>query len=153
MKNAYGGVVIDLGGQVLLREPVERRGGVGWTFAKGKPEPGETPEETALREVREETGIQAKILARLPGSFDGAKKRNWYFLMVPLEDTRCYDHETLAVRWVDQERAAELISRTRKANRRARDLQVLRAAFELFRSLCPLACPGSEWELAGVERV
>jgi len=28
-----------------------------WTFPKGKPEPGETPIETALREVKEETGL------------------------------------------------------------------------------------------------
>jgi len=32
---------------------------------KGSIDPGETPEETALREVREETGVRAEILAKL----------------------------------------------------------------------------------------
>jgi 8-oxo-dGTP pyrophosphatase MutT (NUDIX family) len=137
MKKAYGGVVIDLGGQVLLREPVDAHHRIAWTFAKGKPKGGETPEETALREVREETGVEAKILARVSGSFDGARTCNRYFLMVPLEVTGAYDEETLAVRWVTREQAAELISQTRKANRRARDLLVLEAAFNLFKSLCP----------------
>lgn len=36
-----------------------------WTLPKGTPATGETVEETALREVREETGIQAHIVADL----------------------------------------------------------------------------------------
>ncbi len=133
MKRAYGGVVIDLCGQVLLREPAEYNRGVAWTFAKGKPKPGETPEETALREVWEETGVRAKILGRISGSFDGSRTRNQYFLMLPLEITCAYDGETLAVRWADQEQAAMLISMSSRPRRRARDLQVLQAAFALFR--------------------
>jgi diadenosine hexaphosphate hydrolase (ATP-forming) len=35
------------------------------TLAKGKMEPGETVEQTALREIREETGIEGKIVAPL----------------------------------------------------------------------------------------
>jgi 8-oxo-dGTP pyrophosphatase MutT (NUDIX family) len=134
MKKAYGGIVIDLCDQVLLRKPADCHRGVAWTFAKGIPKPGETPKETALREVLEQTGIQAKILAEIPGHFDGPRTSNRYFLMVPLEDTKTYDEETLGVRWVNQEQAAELISQTTKANRRARDLQVLETAFALFRS-------------------
>ena len=37
MKTAYGGIVIDTEGRVLLREPSGRSSGVAWTFAKGKP--------------------------------------------------------------------------------------------------------------------
>ena len=36
-----------------------------WTLPKGTPKDGETVEETALREVREETGIQARIVSEL----------------------------------------------------------------------------------------
>jgi ADP-ribose pyrophosphatase YjhB (NUDIX family) len=36
-----------------------------WTLPKGTPATGETVEETALREVQEETGIQARIVADL----------------------------------------------------------------------------------------
>ena len=60
-EKAYGGVVINDQGEILLREPRNHFDGYVWTFPKGRPEkeqrPGETPEETAFREVLEETGI------------------------------------------------------------------------------------------------
>ena len=34
---------------------------VRWSLAKGTPDPGETLEETALREVREETGLEVQL--------------------------------------------------------------------------------------------
>jgi len=37
-----------------------------WSFPKGKADPGESIEQTALREVREETGIDARIIQVLP---------------------------------------------------------------------------------------
>ena len=87
MKQAYGGVVIDLAGQVLLREPAKRsRRPAGWTFAKGKPAPGETPEETALREVLEETGLtidvgpMVEVLDRI--SRDGDGRVEHHFVLV-----------------------------------------------------------------------
>ncbi|NPV52120.1 MAG: NUDIX hydrolase [Firmicutes bacterium] len=36
-----------------------------WVLPKGKVEPGETHEEAALREVREETGIEAAIVSKI----------------------------------------------------------------------------------------
>lgn len=53
---AAGGIVRNKTGQVLM---IHRRG--VWDFPKGKAEEGETIEETALREVEEETGIAARI--------------------------------------------------------------------------------------------
>ncbi len=120
-------------GRVLLRAPAARRHGRRWTFAKGKAKPDESPEQAALREVLEETGVRARILGKIPGSFTGAKTINNYFLMVPLEDTRQFDAETMLVRWATAEDAAALISLTEKNGRRKRDLGVLKAAFELVR--------------------
>lgn len=40
-----------------------------WIFPKGHIEPGETPEETALRELHEETGYDGRLLVRV-GSVD-----------------------------------------------------------------------------------
>jgi 8-oxo-dGTP pyrophosphatase MutT (NUDIX family) len=146
MKKAYGGVVINPRGQVLLREPAGHYKGDFWTFAKGKPELGESPEATALREVLEETGCRAEIVARIPGSFDGSRTSNEYFLMVPVEDTKQFDVETQAIQWATSEEARQLIGLNQKPRRRRRDLRVLKLALALFRFLEPLlqheAAPG-----------
>lgn len=39
-----------------------------WSFPKGKPEPGESPAETARREVYEETGMTPVLGPRLPAT-------------------------------------------------------------------------------------
>jgi 8-oxo-dGTP pyrophosphatase MutT (NUDIX family) len=41
------------------------RGALQWTLPKGQQEPGETVAETALREVREETGLEVELLGPL----------------------------------------------------------------------------------------
>ena len=135
MKKAYGGVVINAEGKVLLREPSGHYNGQVWTFAKGGPNPGETPEETALREVLEETGVRASIVEKLPGSFDGSTTSNEYFLMVPLEDTKTFDAETIATKWATRQEAKQLIALTVKTKRRRRELRVLKMAFRLREQL------------------
>ncbi len=50
--SAAGGAVFNPEGKVLL---IHRRG--SWDLPKGKMDPGETPEQTAVREVQEETGL------------------------------------------------------------------------------------------------
>ena len=55
-----------------------------WVLPKGHVEPGETPEETAHREVLEETGVDAELVAAVGDvalSFDGEDIRVRYFLM------------------------------------------------------------------------
>ncbi|CAM2907314.1 NUDIX hydrolase [Skermania piniformis] len=47
----------------------DRRGRLLWSLPKGHIEPGETAEQTAMREVAEETGIQGRVLTAL-GSID-----------------------------------------------------------------------------------
>ena len=72
--------------QVLLRRPKNDYDDYVWTFPKGKSEPNSTPEETALREVKEETGYTAEIVAKIPGRFEGGTGSTEYFLMRPLGD-------------------------------------------------------------------
>jgi 8-oxo-dGTP pyrophosphatase MutT (NUDIX family) len=151
VKRAYGGVVINPSGEVLLREPTGHHKGDRWTFAKGKPERGESPAETAMREVLEETGYRAEIVSKIPGSFAGSRTRNEYFLMVPVEDMRRFSAETQAVRWASGVEARQLIRLNQKPKRRRRDLRVLKLALALFQELGPapgqsrLAPPRRSW--------
>jgi 8-oxo-dGTP pyrophosphatase MutT (NUDIX family) len=57
-ETSYGGVVVR-GDDVLVITPVGRRRVTG--LPKGGPQPGESGEQTATREVREETGINAAV--------------------------------------------------------------------------------------------
>jgi 8-oxo-dGTP pyrophosphatase MutT (NUDIX family) len=74
-ETSAGGLVIDgidgpKEGQVAaLIGRIDRRGRMLWSLPKGHIELGETAEQTAIREVAEETGIQGGVLAAL-GSID-----------------------------------------------------------------------------------
>lgn len=56
-----GGVVLNKAGEVLL---IRDRQGY-WVFPKGHLDPGETLPQAAVREVAEETGIVAQVVAEL----------------------------------------------------------------------------------------
>jgi 8-oxo-dGTP pyrophosphatase MutT (NUDIX family) len=63
-----GGIVIrfrDGAPQLVVGRRSRSREGVTWTLPKGTPNPRETIEETALREVVEETGLAVRIVRRL----------------------------------------------------------------------------------------
>lgn len=74
-ETSAGGLVIDgLDGPkesqvAALIGRIDRRGRMLWSLPKGHIERGETAEQTAIREVAEETGIQGSVLAAL-GSID-----------------------------------------------------------------------------------
>jgi 8-oxo-dGTP pyrophosphatase MutT (NUDIX family) len=132
-QTSYGGVLLDGSGCVLLRKPANEFDGYVWTFAKGRPDGESTPEETALREVREETGYDAEILTKIPGSFKTtAGGVNEYFLMRPVGEPKAYDWETEATIWVSMDEAATYISQTRNESGRQRDLSVLAAAVQEY---------------------
>lgn len=94
------------------------RDAVTWTLPKGTPDPGESTEQTALREVAEETGLEVRIVEPLPSieyAFvkDGTRIRKTvhYFLMEPVGgDLSRHDHEFEAVRWVPFDEATNLLS-------------------------------------------
>ncbi|MFM8254852.1 MAG: NUDIX hydrolase [Actinomycetota bacterium] len=61
-----GGLVVDKSGELgLLIGRIDKRGRMLWSLPKGHIESGESPEEAALREVREETGIKSSITRSL----------------------------------------------------------------------------------------
>jgi 8-oxo-dGTP pyrophosphatase MutT (NUDIX family) len=94
------------------------RDAVTWTLPKGTPDPGETVEQTALREVAEETGLEVRIVEPLPSieyDFvqDGTRihKTVHYFLMEPVGgDLSRHDAEFERVRWVPFDEADGLLS-------------------------------------------
>jgi 8-oxo-dGTP pyrophosphatase MutT (NUDIX family) len=68
--------------EYLLVEARRRRG--EWVLPKGHIEPGETPEAAAVREVQEEAGVCADVVARAGESeyaVDGQTVRVIFFLM------------------------------------------------------------------------
>ncbi len=135
--DAYGGVLVDAKGRVLLREPKGHYGGYVWTFAKGGPAEGETPEQTALREVLEETGYRARILAALPKAFRGDTSTTAFYLMEPLGAQGEFTSETLTTRWATFEEARGLIGQSKTVKGRERDYSVLQVAEELLRPAKP----------------
>jgi 8-oxo-dGTP pyrophosphatase MutT (NUDIX family) len=132
LKLACGGVIVDTEGHILLREPSGHFDGYVWTFSKGRPERDETPEEAALREVREETGVVAEIVGRIPGTFSGGTTENIYFLMRPTGRIETPDKETANVKWATPDEARVLITKTTNRIGRKRDLAVLEAALRLW---------------------
>ena len=84
------------------------RDGRTWTLPKGTPNAGETREQTALREVREETGLEVRITGPLDSieywfvqSGTRIHKTVHYFLMEPVGgDLAAHDHEFDEVRWI-----------------------------------------------------
>jgi len=79
-----------------------------WTLPKGTPNAGETREQTALREVGEETGLEVRITDSLDSIEYWFVQRGTrihktvhYFLMEPTGgDLDRHDHEFDQVRWV-----------------------------------------------------
>lgn len=65
-----GGLVVDrANSKAAVIGRIDRRGRLLWSLPKGHIEAGETPEQAAVREVAEETGIAAAVVATL-GSID-----------------------------------------------------------------------------------
>ncbi len=113
-----GGVVhrsIDGRIQIVL---AHRRAPVLWALPKGTPDSGETIEETALRETREETGLDVEIEGRLRSiryffarGSTRFHKTVHFFLMRPVGGSvEAHDAEFDEVSWVDLEEALALMS-------------------------------------------
>lgn len=116
-----GGIVVRFeGGQPWLVVGSRRRerDGRTWTLPKGTPDAGETTEETAIREVTEETGLRVRITGRLESiEYDFMQsgrrihKTVHYFLMEPTGGgLDQHDHEFDEVRWIRFDEAPTMLT-------------------------------------------
>ena len=108
---------------------------VRWSLAKGTPDPGETLEQTALREVREETGLETIIEAPLKsidywfsdreGAVRYHKTVHFYLMTAVGGHVELHDPEFDVVEWFP---GAEALTRLAYAN----EAEVLRQAMALL---------------------
>ncbi len=116
-----GGIVIrfvDGAPQLVVGKRRRERDVVTWTLPKGTPIPDETTEQTALREVAEETGLRVDIVRPFDSieyTFSQGRTRIYktvhYFLMIPVGgDLGRHDHEFDEVRWIRFDEAPSLLT-------------------------------------------
>ena len=130
-----GGVVYQKNGGQVETVLCGRSQPVRWSLAKGTPDAGETLEQTALREVREETGLEVEIDSPL-GSIDywfadrdkdiRYHKTVHFYLMVAVGgNTDRHDPEFDVVQWFKAEDALQCLAY-------ANEVKVLRRALILI---------------------
>lgn len=85
-----------------------------WSFPKGKCDPGESFLEAAVREVREEVGLEVEV-GDVVGDVEyldhkGRAKIVRYWTMAPVSGAFQVNDEVDVARWVDLEEARELLT-------------------------------------------
>jgi 8-oxo-dGTP pyrophosphatase MutT (NUDIX family) len=122
MQISAGGVAFrERGGQIqvaLIRVGDEGR----WQLPKGIIDRDESPEAAALREVREEAGIDTELVGRIDKIeyWYYAKERGervrfhkfvyFYLLRYKSGDVRDHDHEVSEARWVEIDEAIRMLA-------------------------------------------
>lgn len=74
--------LVDVDGRVLIARRPEGKEMAGlWEFPGGKVEPGERPEDTLIRELAEELGIEVTAACLAPFTFASHDYENFHLLM------------------------------------------------------------------------
>ena len=102
---------------IILTHP-ERR----WQLPKGMIDAGETTEQAARREVREEAGVVTEVTSEIDrteywfvAERDGVRNRihkfvHWYLMRYISGDVADHDHEVAEARWVSVDEALRLLA-------------------------------------------
>ncbi len=113
-----GGAVLDQGRLLAARRSAPPELAGRWELPGGKVEPGETPEQALVRELREELGVDVEPLERIPGEWPLRPPyvlHVWTAGLIAGEPRPLQDHDELRwlapaevhdVPWLDQDRPA-----------------------------------------------
>lgn len=129
---AYGAIVIDQTGRVLVREVAGSHDGYRHSFSHGHRAPDETPKETACRMTLAQTGWSVEIVDRIPGAFWSGNGKAIYFLARPIEQVSDSGWKTSGVSFVAPDRAMAMLQQTTNKTGRERDVAALRGAYTLI---------------------
>jgi 8-oxo-dGTP pyrophosphatase MutT (NUDIX family) len=117
-----GGVAFRRRGSRLDLAIVSVRPSLRWQLPKGIVDPGETPEVTALREVREEAGVETELIQLIETIeywYRSVKNRkpvrfhkfvHFYLLQYRSGDVADHDHEIEEAKWVSFDKAVEMLA-------------------------------------------
>jgi 8-oxo-dGTP diphosphatase len=112
---AAGGIVTSLSREGRVRVLLVHRPAYDdWSFPKGKVDPGETEEAAALREVLEETGVEARLGDDL-GTVEytdpnGTRKIVRYWAMEAVSGDFVANSEVDAIEWMSRGEALDVLS-------------------------------------------
>ncbi|HUR84190.1 MAG TPA: NUDIX domain-containing protein [Solirubrobacteraceae bacterium] len=115
-----GGVVFNDANEIIVIVPTRRAANGSRVLAlpKGHPDGAESPAEAALREVREEAGVDAEVVESLGevkywyqrSGRRIAKSVEFFLLRYLSGDVADHDHEVEDARWVRAEEAAKTLT-------------------------------------------
>ncbi len=118
-----GGVIYRMNGdqpEVILISHRSQGGREVWCLPKGSMEEGESLQETAVREVREETGTLGRVLEKLgeiryqfyskPDRKQISKTVHFYLLVYLEGDVADHDHEADEAKWFPLDEAMERLT-------------------------------------------
>ena len=118
-----GGVVFRRSAAGLDIALIRPRGTERWQLPKGLVDPGESPELTARREVREEAGVEGEVVAPIETieywyvgtERDGTRVRfhksvHFFLLAYRAGEVSDHDHEVAEARWVPLAEALDLLA-------------------------------------------
>jgi bis(5'-nucleosidyl)-tetraphosphatase len=111
-ERSYGAVIVNRQGEILIEHMKLGH----YSIPKGHVEKGETPEQTAKREIREETSLEVKLDTGFAADetyapYPGIEKKVTFFLAYPLTEKLVpQEIEVSELKWMKPEEGISLLT-------------------------------------------